>query len=101
MVKSKFGTNLESLLRANRVSPRQLAKEIDVPYKTLMDWIAANRMPRDPITLKKITNYFNCSLEFLLFGGDAKPLIQDLLEKTEIHTGLYEISIRKVNPKKI
>jgi transcriptional regulator with XRE-family HTH domain len=99
-VKSKFGTNLEMLLKTNRVTPRQLAKEISIPYKTIMDWMAANRMPRDPETLKKITQYFNCSLEFLLFGEESRPLIQDLLEKTEVHTGLYEISIRKVNPKK-
>jgi hypothetical protein len=58
-------------------------------------------MPRDPQVLKKLAEYFDCSVYFLLFGEeDPKSLIGEILEKTEIHTGIYEISIKKVKTKK-
>lgn len=100
---SCFGKNLESLMRQKSISARALAKKLNIPYKTVQEWIGTDaRMPRDPNILKKLSSFFDCSVYFILFGEeDPKSFIGEILEKTEIHTGLYEISIRKVKTKNI
>ena len=99
---SNFGRNLEMLMQEKNLSTRALAKNINLPYKTVQEWLGANsRMPRDPQVLKKLAEYFDCSVHFLLFGEeDPKSLIGEILEKTEIHSGMYEISIKRVKTKK-
>jgi len=98
----KFGGILEKLMQGKPISARALAKKLNIPYKTVQEWIGSNsRMPRDPEVLKKLSDYFGCSVYFLLFGEeDPKSFIGEMLEKTEIHTGLYEISIKKVKTNK-
>jgi hypothetical protein len=94
-----FGNTLEALMKKRNVSARELAKAIDEPQKTVNDWLVyKTRIPRDPQALKKLSEFFQVSIHFLLFGQeDPKSLLEALLEKTEIHTGLYEISIKKVS----
>ena len=89
-------------MKQRPISTRSLAKKLNIPYKTVQEWIGADaRMPRDPSILKKLSGFFDCSIHFLLFGEeDPKSFIGEILEKTEIHTGLYEISIRKIKTKK-
>jgi hypothetical protein len=60
------------------------------------------RMPRDPSVLKKLSEFFDCSVHFLLFGTeDPKSLIGEILDKTEIHTGMYEITVKRIKTKKL
>ncbi|MGE0171188.1 MAG: helix-turn-helix domain-containing protein [Oligoflexales bacterium] len=96
-----FGGNLKRLMEDANLSARELALKIDVPVKTLTEWLGPGyRMPRNPGHLKKISQFFNCSIHHLLFGEeDPQSIIGSILEKTEIHTGLYEISIKKVRAK--
>jgi len=55
-------------------------------------------MPRDPAHIKKLADFFECSVHFLLYGDeDPNSLINQILHKTTIHTGLYEVTVRKVN----
>lgn len=98
---STFGDTLEQLMRAKNISARELAKGIEEPQKTVNDWLThKTRIPRDPNVLKKLSNYFRVSIYFLLFGQeDPKSLIDTILDKTEIHTGLYEITVKRVKPK--
>jgi len=97
-MKKTFGEILETLMKEERVSIRQLSSELNVSSKSVQEWVGANgRMPRNPEVLKKIASYFKCSVHFLLFGEeDSNNPINMILDKTEIHSGLYEISIRKV-----
>lgn len=96
-----FGENLEILMKQKRVLIRELAKELTIPNKTVQEWVGKNgRTPRSTETIKKLATFFDISVHFLLFAEeDPKNMINELLEKTEIHTGLYEITIKKVNPK--
>lgn len=101
MEKYSFGKILERLLKQNNLSGRQFAKEIGVNNKTVMSWIGADgSFPSDPQVIKKISVRFNISVHELLFGEpDPKGLLGELLNKTEVHSGLYEIVIRKVSVK--
>ena len=98
-MKQNFGDILHSLMKKGKISGRSLAKEIGVSYKTLQEWLGPGaRMPRDPEVLKRVSDYFKVSVHFLLFGEeDQRSLIGELLDKTEIHTGLYEITVKRVN----
>lgn len=98
---NSFGNNIKKLIKEKNLSTRKFAKDIDVAQKTVDDWIKhPDRIPRDTKTLKRISEYFACSVHWLLFGeDDPTSLISNILEKTEVHTGLYEITIKKVKTK--
>jgi transcriptional regulator with XRE-family HTH domain len=100
-MKRNFGDILHALMKERKISGRSLAKELDVPYKTLQEWLGPGaRMPRDPEVLKKVSDYFRVSVHYLLFGvEDQRSLIGEILDKTEIHTGLYEITVKRVSPR--
>ena len=97
----EFGLTLEKLMTGRGFTVTQLARKISEPVKSVHEWVGENgRIPRNPAVLRKLAELFNVSVHFLLFGEeDARNTIASLLEKTEIHTGLYEISIKKVIPK--
>lgn len=100
-MKKSFGSNLESLMKSKRVSARDLARDIGVPYKTVQDWTATgSRMPRNPEALKKLADYFECSIEYLLFGEQKKTAVEDFLQSVVVHSGLYRITLEQVTEKK-
>jgi transcriptional regulator with XRE-family HTH domain len=79
-----FGNNIKNLLREKNLSARAFAKKINKPQKTVQEWIHDdnNRIPRDPNDLKKIANYFGCSIYFLLFGEeDPNNSLKEILDK--------------------
>ena len=94
-----FGENLKRLMIEKNLSAPKLAKAINCPPKTVQEWLGPHgRVPRDLDALKKLAEYFECSTHSLLFGEeDPRSPFAEILEKTEIHCGLYEISIKKVN----
>ena len=96
----QFATTLKTLIRQKASSVNDLAREINVSPKTINDWLTG-RTPRDLDAVKRCSQFFDVSVHFLLYGEDDRQnIIEDLLERTEIHSGLYEISIRKVSSKR-
>ncbi len=98
----KFGDVLQHLMEQKNLSARELASRLGFPAKTVNEWVGkGGRMPRNPDHLKKLADFFQVSLHQLLFGeDDPRSLLSEVLNKTEIHTGLYEISIKRIEPKK-
>jgi transcriptional regulator with XRE-family HTH domain len=96
-----FGENLETLMREKRFSVSVIAKELSMPAKTVHEWVGKDgRMPRNPDVLKRLADLLNVTVYFLLYGEeDPRSPLNHFLEKTEIHTGMYEITIKKVNSK--
>lgn len=96
-----FGKKLEELIKSQNMSVKQFSKEIGVSPKTAQEWIGKEgRFPNSPDILKKIASLFKITIHELLFDEkDPNDLIGQILEKTEIHTGLYEISIKKIKVK--
>lgn len=95
---SEFGQNLQVLMEERKLSGRQLAQATGIPYKTIQEWLGTkSRMPRDPAILRRLAEFLDVSVHFLLFGEeDPHSLLGELFDKSEIHTGLYEITIRRV-----
>jgi len=93
----EFATTLKDLIRQQGLTTAKLAKRINVSPKTISDWLTG-RTPRDLDAVKRCAETFQVSVHYLLYGeDDPRNLISKILEKTEIHTGLYEVSIRKVH----
>lgn len=101
MEKTMFGKNLETLINKKNMSIRQFAQAIDVSPKTAQEWVGKEgRFPSSPEIIKKIADLFEVTVHELLYGApDPRELISSILEKTEIHTGLYEITVKKINIK--
>lgn len=99
MEESEFGVNLEKLLEESGVSITQLAKEIGVGKSTVQEWVGkGGRFPSSPKHIKSIAEFFETTTHELMFGvPDQNSLIGQILNKTLVHTGLYEISINKVD----
>lgn len=96
----EFAKTLKTLIRRRATTTNELAREINVSPKTISDWLSG-RTPRDLDAVRRCSEFFGVSVHYLLYGEeDKKNLIEEILEKTEVHTGLYEISIRKVISKK-
>lgn len=103
LMSKEFGVILDELIKARKISVRQFAKDIGQKPSTVNEWTGKNaRFPASPEILKDIANYFQISIHELLYGEPDKNSfpISELLQKTEIHTGLYEITIKKVDQKK-
>ena len=98
-----FGKTLENLITKKNMSIRQFAQAIDVSPKTAQEWVGKEgRFPSNPEIIKKIANLFEISVHELLYGeADPREFLGSILEKTEIHTGLYEITVRRVNIKEL
>jgi len=96
-----FGNNLMELIKARNLSVAQLAAELKQSRKTVQEWVTNSRIPRDPLVLKALSERLQVSVHYLLYGyEDSQDLIATILEKTEIHSGLYEISIKRVTTRK-
>lgn len=97
---SGFGENLKAMMQGRNTTAVDLAKAINVPLKSVREWLQHDRFPRDPDIIKRLSGFFGCSVHKVMYGTeDPFNLIGNVLEKTEIHTGMYEITVKKVNPK--
>jgi len=95
-----FGERLEKLCKDRGISINELSRRIGVSSKTVHTWVGKNgSTPRRPDDLKKLCDFFGVSLEFLVFGEDRSENIEALFSKSEVHTGLYEITIKRVAKK--
>ena len=98
--RNEFGERLERLCKERGIAVNELARRISISSKTVHEWVGTSgRLPRNPQHLKALSQFFGVSLDFLLFGEENHINLENLISKTELHTGLYEISIRRVSQK--
>ncbi|MDD4974393.1 MAG: helix-turn-helix transcriptional regulator [Bacteriovorax sp.] len=89
--------NLKKILEEKEMSISELSRKTDIPKSTLMTWLAG-RTP-DLLQLDKVAQYLGTNIESLAFGRKQEDIFSELMQKVEIHTGLYEISVKKVTRK--
>ena len=96
-----FVENLKELMRKSNLNSADVARAINVPTKTVAEWIGPNaRFPQSPEVIRALSNFFSVPVYVLLYGEeDPHSLLGEILEKTEVVTGTYEITVRKVKRK--
>ena len=62
-----FLTNLETLLKGRNMTKADLSRELKIPASTISSW-TRNSESINLTTLRKISSYFNVSLEELING---------------------------------
>ncbi len=93
----KLKKNLLRLMEEKNLSIAQVAKESGVPKSNITKWI--NGANPNLSQLSKVAEYFQLSVDELAFDKKKDADIDGLFQKLEIHSGLYEVIIKKVSKK--
>lgn len=60
-----FSNNLNHLIKLSGKTQKQIAADLDIPRTTLSTWCIGRNVP-NLITLRKLAEYFNCSISDLI-----------------------------------
>ncbi|HEK8842972.1 TPA: helix-turn-helix transcriptional regulator [Clostridioides difficile] len=61
--------NLDKLLYSKNITKAQLSKESGIPYTTISGFYTKGTDNVKLSTLKKLANYFQCSVDYLVYGN--------------------------------
>lgn len=90
--------NLKRILEERNMSIAELAKRTGVPKTNIGSWLSGSSPKIEQ--LFKVSQFLGMSIEALAFDKKNEDTLNELINKLEIHSGLYEISIKKVTTKK-
>src|SRR5690606_33716181 len=90
---------LRKLLNDRDITVAGLSRKTGVPKTNITTWLNGGNPQIDQ--LDKVAQYLEVPLEYLAFGRVQEDPFAQLLNKVEIHSGLYEITVKKVTPKKL
>lgn len=97
----KLNLNLKRLLQESNLTPSQLAREVKVPVQSIHNWIHGQN-PRSFEQIKKIADYFQVSVDELVYGPLDIPkrhlnATEPMKEYSdEINAGIYEVVLRRI-----
>lgn len=93
-----FGLGLEQMILKKFKTISAFAKVTGINKKTIDGWIGTGaRFPSRPEYIKSMAEALNVSVHELLYGCmDNREPLAAIFEKTEIHTGTYELTIKKI-----
>ncbi len=89
----KFGNVLKELRNEKHLTGEELGKKLNVTKVAISNWENGNRTP-DTDMLKKIANYFEVSLDYLLGRTDERNLNK---EKPKLSESITTISAHRIN----
>jgi len=100
MMSEDFAKNLKRLLEQRGLSVKEAAKRVGTSEKNLREWLSG-RSPRDLDAVRRLASVLGIGIHDLLFSSpDPIGMMADIFERTEVHTGLYRVTVEKVSPKK-
>jgi transcriptional regulator with XRE-family HTH domain len=89
--------NLKSLIELKEITVSELARRTEVPKSNILTWLSGANPNLDQ--LNKVAQYFSVSVDYLAFGRTEEDLLSKFTESIEVHSGHYEITIKKVAKK--
>lgn len=92
---NQLKTNLKRILNSNKITPAQLSRATKIPPQTLNNWLSG-QSPRNLDHVKKVADYFNVTIDYLLYGNEFKSneFLEDFSE--EINAGIFEVVLRRI-----
>ena len=97
-MKLELHKNLKILLDKRGITPSQLSRATKVPNSTIQNWLAGLE-PRNLLQLKKVADYFDVSVDLLLYGSkkESKRDRSAITEfADEINAGTFEVVLRRI-----
>lgn len=76
-----FGEKIKMLRIEKGITQEKLGNIIGVSDRVIGYYESNNRFPKDDLILKKIADYFNVSLDYLLGRTESKEFIKNIDEK--------------------
>lgn len=67
-----MSNRIKELREAAGMSRQELAERSGVPWRTIDDWVAGRRKPKDVYQLKKVADALGCKIEDLIIWEDKK-----------------------------
>jgi transcriptional regulator with XRE-family HTH domain len=86
---------LKHLIKEEGITISQLSKRTQVPVQTLHNWLNGIE-PRSLKQVRKVSEYFEVSLDYLCFGVGKRTQsgIENYTE--EINAGVFEVVLRRI-----
>jgi transcriptional regulator with XRE-family HTH domain len=87
-----IGEQLRTLRKANRMTQKELAVDLSVAFQTISNW-ENNSIDPSVNMIIRIADFFNCSTDYLLRGGNKSTMYIDTSDLTEVqHAHLLSIA---------
>jgi len=96
----KLHVILKKLMKDKGVSSRSLSKECSIPLSTIGSYLSGKKASYSPEHLDGLAQYFNVTLDYLLFGVEKTPTNLDLLPTEDIFQGWLKVKVQRVVPDK-
>jgi transcriptional regulator with XRE-family HTH domain len=95
----KLNSTLKKLLKDNDLTVAQLSRATKVPVQTIHNWLHGQE-PRSFVQIKKLADYFQISVDELVYGLSSKKpnnLFEPIKEYSEeINAGIFEVVLRRI-----
>lgn len=98
----KIKTILKKLLHEQDITAAQLARATKIPPQTINNWLSGQE-PRSLNQIKTVADYFEISVDHLVYGLDIKEsCLKENSNRTivqfeeEINAGVFEVVLRRV-----
>lgn len=93
----KIKTILRKLLHENDITAAQLARATGIAPQTINNWLGGQE-PRNLNHLKKVADYFEMTVDELVYGSSSKSKNTEPLKEyaDEINAGTFEVVLRRV-----
>ena len=93
----EFKTVLNALMKEHGVTLTDISRATGIAKSTLHGWTVG----ADPSLskLRVLAEYFECSVNYFVTGERDPDPIEEII-KEQVHSGLYELTIKKVIKKK-
>ncbi len=89
----KLSENLNRLMKKRKVSISQTALAVEMNKSTLHNY-CNGVIPRNILSLKKLSDFFEISLNELMFGPQISP---ESLLRAHLLEGTYELIVRRTS----
>jgi transcriptional regulator with XRE-family HTH domain len=95
----KLNLTLKKLLKESDMTVAQLSRATKVPVQTIHNW-THGQDPRSFIQVKKIADYFQITVDELVYGQSPKKFKESIEPikdyKEEINAGVFEVVLRRI-----
>ena len=96
----EISENLKHHIQEHNLSLKELAIKLNVPPSTLHGWLKGIP-PKKILTIKKIADLFNCSLDKLCFNEEFEKMAPEDLDyygMIQIGKNRYKVVLEKISP---